>query len=324
MESNKVKIEHRYDERIPQLIKLRFASFEYRLHTKGYKAEFIDGFSVPIPIYDDIECAENGRYIRCRKEGKDEFFSWFVPAKERNMPLLVVLPGYDARLRCYPDVSDKYNMLFISPLGYSTPYGSDINKACGRSTWPVLYNTLCGFEGGYSDWLTDAITVIKFIEDEKLADTEKLIFSGTSQGGAMALILASFYGKDRCLAACADLPFLIGYSTRRLNDVIYEFPPPPEIRFRPSEARKRLSLVDPEWHVSRLKMPVLITSSDFDEDCPEKDITDLYHQIPETTTKTYIKYKGRPHGYSGEFFKDMTEFLDKTKEDDCFDKSKNN
>lgn len=313
MKTEKVIIEHRYDKRIPSLIKMRFASFKYRLHNDEYKAEFLDGLKPPPPLYDDIECVKDGRYIKCQRDGKDEFYSWFVPAKEDNMPLLVVIPGYESRLKSYPDVSDKYNMLFISPLGYSTPFMLNYGKAYGN-TWPTIYNTLCGFEGGYSDWLMDAITVIKFIEEERLSDTNSLIFAGSSNGGAMSLILASYYGKDRCLAACADLPFLIGYSTHRLNDVIYEFPPPPDIRFRPSEAKKRMALADPEWHVERLKMPVLITSSDIDEDCPEEDIENLYDMIPDTTPKTYIKYNGRPHGYSSEFFKDMMSFLGEMKE----------
>ncbi len=323
MKTKKIITEHRFDERIPKLIKMRFASFNYRLHTNGYKAEFIDGLPAPVPLYDDIECSGHGRYICCQRDGKDEFYSWFAPAKEKNMPLLVVFPGYEAKLKSYPDVSDKYNMLFISPLGYSTPHGINISKACVMNTWPVLYNTLCGFEGGYSEWIADALTVIKFIDDENLVDADKLIFAGTSQGGALALILASYYGK-RCIATCADLPFLIGYSTHRLNDVVYEFPPPPDIRFRPSEAKKRLALVDPEWHASRLKMPVLITSSDIDEDCPEKDISVFYERIPETTRKTYIRYLGRPHGYSGEFFADMMNFLDKMKEEGYFDKGEYN
>lgn len=324
MESKKEIIEHRYDDRILKLIKMKFAGFKYKLFSKEYKAEFVaDEVNAPLPVYDDVECVKNGRYIRCQREGKDEFYSWFVPAKEKNKPLLVVLPGYEARLRSCPDVSDKYSMIFISPLGYSPPRGLDISKAPGNSTWPVLPNTLFGFAGGYSDWIMDAITVIKFIEDENLADADKLIFSGTSQGGAMALILASYYGSERCVAVCADLPFLIGYSTHKLNDVIYSFPPPPQIRFRPSEAKKRLSLVDPEWHVSRLDMPVLITSSDIDDECPEKDISNLYERIPETTTKTYIKYSGRAHGYSSEFFADMMNFLDRIEEDEYFDKSKN-
>ena len=319
--SSKIKIEHRYDDRIHRLIKMRFASFKYRLHNNGYKAELLDGLNPPPPLYDDIECVKDGRYIKCQRDGKDDFYSWFVPAKEDDMPLLVVIPGYESKLKSYPDVSDKYNMIFISPLGYSTPFMLNYGKAYG-DTWPTIYNTLCGFEGGYPDWLADAITVIEFIKDKGLADTDKLIFAGTSNGGAMSLILASYYG-DRCLAACADLPFLIGYSTHRLNDVIYEFPPPPHIRFRQSEAKKRFSLVDPDWHASRLRMPVLITSSDIDEDCPEADITALFHKIPETTTKTYIKYIGRPHGYSSEFFIDMMNFLDTLKADGYFEENSN-
>lgn len=307
MTSKKEVIEHRYDSRIHTLIKMCFASFKYKLHSCGYSAEFYDG-PAPMPIYSDVECAKNGRFIKCKREGNnDNFFSWFVPAKKEKMPLLVVSPGYDAGLKSYPDVSDKYNLLFISPLGYSSPFG--INT-CVKRTWPLLYNTVCGFKGGYSDWLMDALTVIKFIEDNNLADTEKLIFTGTSNGGAMALSLASFYG-ERCMAVCADLPFLIGFSTRKLKDVIYQFPPPPDIRFRPSDAKKRLSIADPDCHASRLTVPVLLTSSDIDEDCPEEDITALFHKIPETTTKTYIKYKSRPHGYSSEFFEDMMNFLKK-------------
>lgn len=304
------------DERIPKLIKIRFAGFKYRVLTGDYEAEILENLPAPPPIYDDVDCVKEGKYIRCKRAGEDEFFSWFVPAKENDMPLLVVVPGYEAKLRTYPDVSEKFNLLFISPLGYSTPHGIDVRKACGRSAWPVLHNTLCGFRGGYADWIMDALTVIKFIGDEKLADTDKLAFAGTSQGGAMALILASYFG-ERCVAACADLPFLIGYSTHRLNDVIYEFPPPPDIRFRPSDARKRMSLVDPEQHASRLNMPLLITSSDIDEDCPQKDIIAFCGKI-ESEAKIHIGYQGRPHGYSGQFFYDMMNFLDSVKESGCF------
>lgn len=313
MELNKMITEPSYEKQLQSYIKLHFAEFNYKLHTKEYKAEFLDKMTAPPPLYDDIECVKNGSYICCKREDRnDEFYSWFVTSKKENMPLLVVFPGYDAKLRSYPDVSDKYNLLFISPLGYSTPHRINTNKIRDKNTWPVLYNTLCGFEGGYKDWIMDALTVIKFIEDENLADTDKLIFAGTSQGGAMALIFASYFGQ-RCIATCSDLPFLIGYSTHRLNDVIYEFPPPPDIPFKMSDAERRLSIVDPKWHASRLKMPVLITSSDIDEDCPEKDITSLYHQIPENTIKKHIKYHNRVHGYSSEFFKDMMEFLDKLK-----------
>lgn len=314
-EMNKTITEHRYDSGMQNLIKIRFAGFDYRVYNEEFDAEFLENLPAPPPLYNDIECSEEGRYIKCQRKGRDAFYSWFVPAKKDNMPLLVVIPGYESMLKSYPDVSDKYNMIFISPLGYSSPFRLDVRK----TVVPLLYNTICGFDGGYKDWLMDALTVIRFIDEETFADTDKLIFAGTSNGGAMALILASYYG-ERCLATCADLPFLIGYSTRRLNDVIYEFPPPPDIRFRPSEAKKRLSLVDPEWHTPRLKMPVLITSSDIDEDCPQKDITALFHQIPRTTRKTYIEYYNRPHGYSGEFFKDMMNFLDEMKEEGCFDK----
>lgn len=305
------------DVRIPKLIRLRFAGFRYKLCNDSYEAEFLDGLKAPPPLFDDIECAENGIYIRCKRNGKEPFYSWFVPAKEKNKPLLTVIPGYEAQLKSYPDVSERFNLLFISPLGYSTPYGPSRGKAY-KATWPVLYNTLCGFENGYPDWIMDAITVIKFIGDEKLADTDKLIFSGTSQGGAMSLILANFYGRERCMAACADLPFFIGYSTRKLNNVIYEFPPPPDIRFRPSEARKRLSLVDPEWHKNRLDMPLLITASDTDEDCPLREIVEFFDSLPSTTSRVYLRYEGRPHGYSSVFFKDMMEFFDEMKEDGCF------
>lgn len=303
-----------FDYRIPRLIKIRFAESDCRLCSDKYEAEFLDGLPAPPPLYDDIECIKNGRYIKCRRNASEPFYSWFVPAKDDGMPLMVVIPGYEAQLKSYPDVSDKYNLLFISPLGYSTPGGINYDKVFNGGTFPVLYNTLCGFENSYKDWLLDALTVIKFIEDKNLADTDKLIFAGTSHGGGMAMVLASYYGKERCMAVCADLPYLIGFSTNRFFDLLYEYSPPIDIRFRASEAKKRLSLVDPEWHASRLKMPVLITSSDIDEDCPEEDIENLYDMIPDTTPKTYIKYNGRPHGYSSEFFKDMMSFLGEMKE----------
>ncbi|NQT91195.1 MAG: hypothetical protein HQ559_00425, partial [Lentisphaerae bacterium] len=103
------------------------------------------------------------QYVEFRPEGSDPFYGYWQPALSGPSPLLVHVPGYGAEMSVHPDlVAEGYNVLHISPLGYSTPGGADESKMRdGR--WPVLPDTvLSGAEEGYKEWLKHCLLAIRW------------------------------------------------------------------------------------------------------------------------------------------------------------------
>lgn len=257
----------------------------------------------PETIYPDVKYPE-GFYIKIQRTGHSAFYSWFVPAKQEGRPLIVMMPGYHAFIYQMPDVSEKYNFLFASPLGYVTPQGRDYSKF-EHGVRPVMYNTIHGREDGYEQWVLDVLAAVKWVDGEYGLDGVPVITAGTSQGGGMSLVLGSIM-KPRTAAICADEPWLIGFSGERIEGIVNQNCYGMEI-VRMSQVEKNLFPFDPVRHTERLTMPVLVTASDADNDCPAVYIEKMFANIPEP--KRLVKYTNRPHGYDISFFNKMLDFL---------------
>ena len=151
-----------------------------------------------------------GAYVSFKSPGRRTFYGFWQPAPSGRGPILLHVPGYGAEMSAHPElVSSGYNVLHINPLGYATPGGPDTAQQVNE-TWPVLPNTVTASgEGGYADWLCDAISAARWGIAQDGVEPERFAFFGTSQGGGTALLLASIF-RDlgvRCVAA--DVPFLI-------------------------------------------------------------------------------------------------------------------
>lgn len=258
----------------------------------------------PKPAYPELPIPDAGSYIRF----SGEYYGWFVPAKRQNVPLMVILPGYEASLKQMPDLQERFHTLFLSPLGYGTPWGPNEEKR-RKGTWPVFFDTVLGTgEETYNTWIIQVINAIRWIQDQ--TESRGLVFVGTSQGGGMALVLGSLF-SDETLAVCADEPWLVGFSTEeRIHDVIEFCTPSPELTVNREEVELRLRAIDPLCHAERLTMPVLLTAGEKDLQCPPKYIKRLFEMLPANEHNRYVTFPNREHGYHRCFFDAMTDFLE--------------
>lgn len=242
-------------------------------------------------------------YVKFSPLGMDEFYGYWQPVLSGPAPLLVHVPGYGAEMSTHPElIAMGYNVLHISPLGYTTPEGPTENKK-RNSTWPVLADTVISHaQQGYKTWLVNCVLAIKWAMGMMEVIPNRISFFGTSQGGGTALLLGSLY-KDkgvRCVAA--DVPFLtnfpMGMEMSGRGAYILAEEGLSEVSDK-SLGWKSLGYVDTTCHAYRLTCPVLLTAGGKDETCPPETIESLYQLLSGTKSLTFIKEL--THRYSREF-----------------------
>ena len=250
-----------------------------------------------------------GSWIKIKRADSRRFYSRWIPAKTAGRPLIVVLPGYDAKVQSmypYEELIGSFNVLAVSPLGYGKEFEANmLLKHCNN--FPVMFNTVFGKEEAYDEWLLDLMTAIRWAEENTQADCESLYFCGTSQGGGMSLVLGGIY-SERCKALCADEPWLIGFSEKNLEYIISLsalYYPNEIVTY--SEVSKRLQLVDPNTYAEKLIMPKLVMIGDKDTECSNDDIEEFYASLCEP--KKFFCFENRPHGHNICFYEKMKEFF---------------
>ena len=230
------------------------------------------------------------------KHSKSEFYARCWENENHSDYLMISLPCYGSEWNDMTDyISEDYDILQISPLGYNTSEGFNITKMKNQ-TWPVLYDTLTEPDAnkGYTEWFFDVIVAIETMRK----DNQKLIFIGTSQGGAAVLIMSSIY-NDITACCTSEMPFLIGFSDYAYNDVRYGVSSRSGRFVYDFIAKEKLYLIDPRNHTDRIKCPVLLVSGEKDSICPKEGIDNLYNDLK--TIKEYIDIKDAEHGYTDEF-----------------------
>lgn len=268
------------------------------VETTRFRAQLLDdqGFSHNL----GIRHMPGFRYVRFSPDGMSEFFGYWQPALASPAPLLVHVPGYGAEMSAHPDlVAAGFTVLHISPMGYSTPKGSDTAKQ-RNGTWPVLPDTIrSGGREGYRVWLANCAMAIRWAMEQSEAIDGRISFFGTSQGGGGALLLASlFKGRGvRCVAA--DVPFLTDFQGACERGAYAMVTDALRAADDKESAWRAIGLVDTLSHVHRLDIPVLLTAGGADQTCPPHTIETLFARLPGTRSYTYLKDTG--HRYTTQF-----------------------
>jgi cephalosporin-C deacetylase-like acetyl esterase len=240
------------------------------------------------------------RYVRFAPERMAPFFAYWQPTLSQPAPLLVHVPGYGAEMNTHPEiVASGYNVLEISPLGYSTPSGADTAKK-RDGDWPVLPDTiLSNGQRGYREWLSNCAMAVNWAMGLPETIPNRVSFFGTSQGGGGSLLLTSLYkGKGvRCVAA--DLPFLTDFRTAAGRGAYRLAASALQKMDDMKAAWRAVGLMDTLSHVHRLDLPVLLTAGGDDEVCPPETIEHLFEMLPGTRSYTRLEKAG--HRYTKEF-----------------------
>ena len=239
------------------------------------------------------------QYIQFTPTGMSQFFGYWQPAVSQPSPLLVHVPGYGAEMSAHPDlVAAGFNVLHISPLGYSTPRGADETKK-RDDQWPVLPDTILS-EGkkGYREWLANCAMAIRWALEQPECEN-RISFFGSSQGGGGALLLASLFKDRGARCAAADVPFLSDFIGAQGRGAYALFSEALNLVDDKASAWRAAGLIDTLSHVHRLDLPVLLTAGGSDETCPPHTIEALFGRLPGTRSYTYLKDVG--HRYTTQF-----------------------
>ncbi len=230
------------------------------------------------------------------KHSKSKFYARYWENENSADYLMISLPCYGSEWNDMTEyISEEYDILQISPMGYNTPKGFNKTKM-KNNTWPVLYDTLIEADTnkGYAEWFLDVIVAIEAVRKEN----QKLIFIGTSQGGAAALIMSSIY-NDITTCCASEMPFLIGFSDYVYSDVRYGVASRSGRFVYDFIAKEKLYVIDPMSHTERIKCPTLLVSGEKDYICPKENIKELNDKLK--CEKKYIELMGKEHGYTKEF-----------------------
>jgi cephalosporin-C deacetylase-like acetyl esterase len=262
------------------------------------RAAMLGGQDVAVGVH--VRHNERCRYVEFSPQGMSPFYGFWQPALSHPAPLLLHVPGYGSEMSAHPEiVAAGFNVLHVSPLGYSTPTGTDESKK-RDGNWPVLPDTaLSGGTKGYRQWLANCVMAVDWAMRQPEVIADRVSFFGTSQGGGGALLLGSLYrGRGvRCVAA--DLPFLTDFRTSGGQGAYELFAGALSAAFDKASVWRAIGLIDTLSHIHRLDMPVLLTAGGQDGTCPAFTIENFFARLTGTRSFTYLKDMG--HRYTTEF-----------------------
>ena len=264
------------------------------------KAEVLDdaGFTHQLSMHHLANA-----YVRFEPDGMDPFYGYWQLTHSGPAPLVVHVPGYGAEISSHTEiVADGYNVLHISPLGYTTPDGPILTKQ-RNGEWPVLPDTiLTDGREGYRHWLANCAMAVSWALAQAETLDDRVSFFGTSQGGGGSLLLGSLFAGRGARCVCADVPYLTDFrgaiaSGKPGGYAMFAdlLPSLPDV----AAAWRTAGLIDTTSHVHRLDLPVLLTAGGPDETCPPHTIEKLFSMLPGTRSYTFLKDVG--HRYTNEF-----------------------
>jgi cephalosporin-C deacetylase-like acetyl esterase len=245
------------------------------------------------------------RFVKFSIDKAYVFYAYWQSAPSGPAPLLVHVPGYGAEMSIHPDlVMQGYNVLHISPLGYTTPSGYNESKKSKDVCWPVLPDSVrTKAQKGYKQWLMNCVIAIKWAQSLRQVLQNRVSFFGTSQGGGGSLLLGSVYKNKGVRCVAADVPFLTNFPlAKKLNvsdaykvaafDIM-------ETMKDKKEAWYGMGFIDTISHAHRLTVPVMLTAGGSDLVCPPPTVQALFEKLP--TTRMYYYLDGQGHEYTQHF-----------------------
>jgi cephalosporin-C deacetylase len=217
-----------------------------------------------------------------------------APAKP--WPVIVTAPGYGGEQQgvMLGECQRGYAIIQVFPRGQGDSAGLskiDGDKLTGKLDRPEdAY-----YHGAYAD----IIRAIDFAVSRKDLDPDRIALVGTSQGGGIALAVASL--DPRVKAVVAHVPFLCNVRlaartpslVKRLLD---------RAKRNDEAALNTLDYFDPLQLVPRLRIPVLISAGGKDNTCPVPTIQSVYDRIP-GNAKTLKIYPELRHTSCVDFYK---------------------
>jgi len=221
---------------------------------------------------------------------------WYCLPRQRAEPLpaQVFYPGY---------ISEPTLAKQPAKQGYATfgaaPRGKLRSNSQVNPGYPGLlaHNIIDRNSYAYKGFYVDAWRVIDFLQSRPEIDSKRIGIRGSSQGGALTLLVAAMR-PDEIAVASAGAPYLAGvidaigltntYPYREINDYLSQHP------------ESHAAIVD-TWSyydchnlVDRIRCPIIVNIGLQDNVCPPETGYEVFKRIG-TTDKQLYPYDGHAH-----------------------------
>ena len=189
---------------------------------------------------------------------------------------IVTIPGYGGLKQgvMLGECQRGYAILQVYPRSQGP--SADLWKIDGpdKLTWRLSHPEGAYYQGAYSD----VIRGVDYLVSRSDIDRDRIAIAGTSQGGGIALAVASL--DTRLKAVAALLPFLCDMrrGARIDSSLVKKLLDQAGVN---DEAHLRtLDYFDPLQLVSTLRAPALVSSGGRDATCPAETIHPVFDRIP--------------------------------------------
>jgi cephalosporin-C deacetylase len=223
----------------------------------------------------------------------------------RPLRAIVTVPGYGGFQQgvMLDECQRGYAILQVYPRSQGP--SADLWKIDGpdKLTWRLSRPEGAYYQGAYSD----VIRGIDYLVSRSDIDHDRIAIAGTSQGGGIALAVASL--DTRLKAVVAHLPFLCDMrrAARTDSSLVKNLLDHAGIN---DEAHLRtLSYFDPLELVPTLHAPALVSSGGRDTTCPADTIRSVFDRIP--GVKSLFHDPDLSHTSSETFYGLMWQWLDR-------------
>jgi cephalosporin-C deacetylase len=224
--------------------------------------------------------------------------------RARTLPAVITAPGYGGSQQgvMLDECQRGYAILQVYPRSQGP--SADLWKVDGpeKLTWNLQQPDGAYYQGAYAD----VIRGVDYLVSRADIDKDRIAIAGTSQGGGIALVVASL--DPRIQAVVAHVPFLCdmrrasrlpGSLVKKLLDTA---------GMNDEQHLRVLDYFDPLQLVPALKASALVSSGGRDEVCPAETIRSVFDRIP--GVKSLFHDPELTHTSSERFYKLMWGWLD--------------
>lgn len=246
---------------------------------------------VPLRSTDEVEVYE----VTYDSLDNVRIAGWYCLPRTRKEPLpaVVVYPGYISE----PTLPKAYAAQGYAAFG-AAPRGKLRSNRQFNPGYPglLIHNIVDRYTYSYRGFYTDAWRVIDFLEMQSEVDADRIGITGSSQGGALTLMVASM--RPQVAAAAAGAPYLTGmmdaiqlthtYPYEEINEYLRLYPE------RETAVRDTLAYFDCINFVDRIRCPIIVHIGLNDNVCPPETGYAAFKAIGSQQKKLY-PYDGHGH-----------------------------
>jgi cephalosporin-C deacetylase len=233
--------------------------------------EDVEVFSAYYDSLDGVRIA--GWYCRPRRH-------------EGRLPALIVVPGYLSEPKVPKGLArGGYAVFSAAPRGKLRSCAQFNPGYPGLLTHNIVDRNTYGYRGFYAD----AWRVVDFLLAREEVDPQRIGVTGSSQGGALTVVLAALRPEIR--AAAAGCPYLCGmidaieltssYPYQEINDYLRLYPE------RRAAVEETLAYFDGNNFAPRIRCPIIVNLGLRDNICPPETGYVLFDLIGASNRQLY-------------------------------------